>query len=57
MATTTTPQRDPRTFSGRPPADPAAMDAALLDALRAAGARTTTCAHGYTFRDTCPVCD
>ena len=55
--TTPTPARDPRTFSGLPPADFDALDADLLDALRATGGRTTTCPDGYTFRDTCPICD
>ncbi|MFB6392674.1 hypothetical protein [Polymorphospora lycopeni] len=35
----------------------AKQDAAFLDKLRAAGARTTDCVHNYTAFDSCPVCD
>lgn len=52
---TQTPARDPRTFSGQPPTDPDCSD--LLRQLTAIGARTDDCDHGYTFADTCPICD
>lgn len=35
----------------------AVTDAQLVAAIATAGGRTTTCRHGYTFRDSCPVCD
>lgn len=54
---TQTPARDPRTFSGRTPTDPDRSRANLLQALTDLGARTSDCDHGYTFADTCPVCD
>lgn len=32
-------------------------DQAFGKALAAAGGRTETCEHGYTFADSCPICD
>jgi hypothetical protein len=35
----------------------ALRDQELLKAIAAAGGRTKTCDHGYTFADSCPICD
>lgn len=57
MNTNTTPQRDTRTFSGRPYIDPDTRRVDLLQKLADLGARTADCDHGYTAFDSCPICD